>query len=308
MQNLCTVYHALCYWPKEGEHTVAIEGLKIIGESINDSVPSTKKSFDANDIEGLKALAKMQDEGGAAWIDVNVGLRDPEFMARMVAEVQSVTAKPLSIDSPDFDLVAAGLRAYSQDRAGGRLPILNSISLMRTHMFDLYEEQPFMPLLLSCEREEDGVSRPNRTGAENYEAAKRLLRIAREHGIPNEHCIFDPGIAPIGSDTEGILAMVIETLRSIHKDPDFAGVHASVGLSNFTVMLPPKRADGSPLKGPLESAFLTVAVPLGLDFVIGSVKRKYALLEPDDPAMLCVKDILTLKGYDCVMRVMEYYS
>ena len=51
-----------------------------------------------------------------------------------------------------------------------------------------------------------------------------------------------------------------------------------MGLSNFTVMLPPKRADGSPVKGPLESAFLTKAMPLGLDMVIGSVKRNYELL------------------------------
>jgi len=287
---------------------MAIEGLKIIGESINDSVPSTQKLFDANDIEGLKALAKMQDEGGAAWIDVNVGLREPEFMAQMVTEIQNVTAKPLSIDSPDFDLAAAGLKAYNPDRAEGKLPILNSISLMRTRMFELYKVQPFIPILLSCEREEDGVSRPNRTGTENYEAAKQLLQIAHDHKIPNDQCIIDPGIAPIGSDTDGILAMVIEALRLIHEDPELAGVHASVGLSNFTVMLPPRRADGSRLKTPLESAFLTLAVPLGLDFIIGSVKRKYALLEPDNPAMVCVKDVLELKGYDCVMRVMEYYS
>ena len=36
---------------------MAIEGLAIIGESINDSVPSTKKLFDAGDIDGLKACA-----------------------------------------------------------------------------------------------------------------------------------------------------------------------------------------------------------------------------------------------------------
>ena len=74
----------------------------------------------------------------------------------------------------------------------------------------------------------------------------------------------------------------------IHEDPDLKGVHMSVGLSNFSVMLPTKRADGSPTKGPLESAFLTLSMPLGLDFVIGSVKRKYELLQPDHPAMLCL--------------------
>ena len=67
-------------------------------------------------------------------------------------------------------------------------------------------------------------------------------------------------------------------MERIHNDPLFAGCHASVGLSNFTVMLPSKRPDGSPVKGPLESAFLTKVMPLGLDTVIGSVKRNYELL------------------------------
>ncbi len=40
--------------------------LTIIGESINDSVPSTKKLFDANDIAGLLELARFQDQQGAA--------------------------------------------------------------------------------------------------------------------------------------------------------------------------------------------------------------------------------------------------
>lgn len=287
---------------------MAIQGLTIIGESINDSVPSTKKLFEANDVVGIKELARSQDEGGAAWIDVNVGLRPPAFMAQLVNEVQGVTAKPLSIDTPDPAIAAAGLRAYDPARAGGGFPILNSISLMRVKMFDLYEVQPFMPILLVCETEVDGGSKPNRTAEESYQAARKLLQIARDHGIPNEQCIMDPGIAPVGSDTEGNLEMVLGTLQRMHDDPVFAGVHMSVGLSNFTVMLPPKRADGAPVKGPLESAFLTVAMPRGLDFIIGSVKRNYQILPDDHPAMACLRDILNREGFDCVMRVIEFYS
>jgi len=36
---------------------MAIESLTIIGESINDSLPSTKRLFDAGDIEGMLELA-----------------------------------------------------------------------------------------------------------------------------------------------------------------------------------------------------------------------------------------------------------
>ena len=49
---------------------MAIEGLIIIGESINDSVPSTHELYVNQDIDGLKALAVRQAEKGAAYIDI----------------------------------------------------------------------------------------------------------------------------------------------------------------------------------------------------------------------------------------------
>ena len=73
-------------------------------------------------------------------------------------------------------------------------------------------------------------------------------------------------------------------------------------------MLPSKCADGSPVKSPLESAFLTLAMPLGLNMVIGSVKRKYKILPEDHPARQCLQEILHLEGYDVVTRVMQFYS
>lgn len=287
-----------------------IPGLTIIGESINDSVPSTHKLFDANDVQGLLELARTQDEKGAAWIDVNVGPRSPEFMAELVGKIQSVTAKPLSIDTPDPAIARAGLVAYDPGRTGGRLPILNSISPLRTAMFEIYKDRPFMPILMSSERFERGAGCSNRTPEETRETARALLEEARRQvpGFRNDQAIIDPGIAPIGSDCEGQLKRVLESLALIHADPFFAGVHMSVGLSNFTVMLPPKRADGSPVKGPLESAFLTMAMPLGLDMIIGSMVRRYEILPEGHPALVCLQDILKLEGYDTLMRLKEFYA
>ncbi len=289
---------------------MAIPSLTIIGETINDSVPSTKKLFDAGDIGGILELAKSQDEKGAAYIDVNVGARSPEFMADLVKKIQQVTAKPLSIDTPDAAIARAGLEAYDLNRTGGRKPILNSISPLRVAMFDLTAVQPFRPILLVSERVENGMSRPCRTAEETYEAARFMLAAA--HGakpaIANGDCIFDLGIAPAGSDSEGNLKRLVTAMEILHKDPEFAGIHMSVGLSNFTVMLPPKRPDGSPVKGPLESAFLTRAIPLGLDMVIGSVKRNYETLTPDHPAMQCLEDCIRQPGFDAIMRVREFYT
>jgi cobalamin-dependent methionine synthase I len=287
-----------------------IPALTIIGESINDSVPSTKKLFDAGDIAGILELARSQDEKGAAYIDVNVGPRSAEFMAEMVQKVQGVTAKPLSIDTPDPQIAKAGLEAYNLARAGGKKPILNSVSALRAGMFDLYKIQPFKPILLVSENVVDGRSKPCHTAAETYEAAKQLVGmfLARCPGASNDDCIIDPGIAPIGSDSEGNIHRLIGAMELIHKDASLAGFHASVGLSNFTVMLPPKRADGSPVKGALESAFLTMAMPLGLDMVIGSVKRNYELLPANHPAMVCLEECLKLQGFDVLMRVREFYA
>ena len=286
-----------------------IPNLTIIGESINDSVPSTHKLFEANDLAGLKELAISQDTGGAGYIDVNVGPRSAAFLAEMVREVQGVTAKPISVDTPDPVMAEAGLKAYDRARAGGRIPVLNSIAQTRRAMFELTKIMPFMPILLASERvDAKGIGQPCHTAQEVYQTAKELVAEAGKHGIPVNHCIIDPAISPIGADSDGRFHCLMGAINLIHNDPALKGVHMSVGLSNFSVMLPPKRADGSPTKGPLESAFLTMSVPLGMDHVIGSVKRKYDILPADHPAMQCLTDCLKLEGFDVIMRVQEYYS
>ena len=290
---------------------MSIPGLTIIGESINDSVPSTHTLFEENNIDGIVELAKLQVEKGAEYIDVNVGLRPPEFMADIVKKIQEHITLPLSIDTPDPAIAAAGLETYDQERAGGKKPILNSISEARLEMFDIYKKQPFIPILLITEGADDsGEVKMNKTAEDTLVTAKSIVKIARERidNVTNDQLILDPGIVPIGSDSEGNFKRLMESIKLIHEENDFAGINMSVGLSNFTVMLPPKKADGSAVKGPLESAFLTMAMPMGFNTIIGSVKRKYKILPDDHPAMQCLKDILEMEGYDVIMRVMSYYS
>jgi hypothetical protein len=51
-----------------------------------------------------------------------------------------------------------------------------------------------------------------------------------------------------------------------------------------------------------------MAMPLGLDTIIGSTKRQYVLLPDGDPALQCLEEVLTLEGVEAVMRVMLYLS
>jgi len=290
---------------------MTIPGLTIIAESINDSVPSTHTLFEENDIDAVIKLARFQAEKGASYIDVNVGVRSPGFMAEIVKKIQQHISIPLSIDSPDPEIAAAGLDAYDVERAGNQKPILNSISEARLEMFDLYIIQPFIPIILITEAMDDsGTMIMNKTTEQTYATARLMVNIARERieHVTNDRIILDPGIVPIGSDSKGNFKRLINTIKMIHLDSDLAGIKLSVGLSNFTAMLPSKKADGSPVKGPLESAFLNMAMPMGLNTIIGSVKRKYMLLPDDHPAMQCLKDVLEMEGVNAVMRVMNYYS
>jgi len=290
---------------------MSIAGLTIIGESINDSVPSTYKLFEEHNIDGIVDLAKLQAEKGAAYIDVNVGSRSPGFMAEVVKKIQEHISLPLSIDTPDPAIAAAGLEAYNAERAKNQIPILNSISEARLEMFDIYTNQPFIPILLVTEgMDEFGEMIMNKTAEQIHATARSMVSIARKRmkTITNDQLILDPGIMPIGSDSKGDFRRLMNAMALIHQDKDLASVNMSVGLSNFTAMLPSKKADGSPVKSPLESAFLTMAMPMGLNTVIGSVHRKYSLLTNDDPAMQCLGDVLKLEGIDAIMRVMMYFS
>lgn len=290
---------------------MSIPDLRIIGESINDSVPSTHALFEANDLDGVVEIARTQAERGAAYIDVNVGLNSPAFMADTVKAIQKHIHIPLSIDTPDPAIAMAGLEAYDIDLAGNKIPILNSISEARLEMFDGYSVQPFTPVLLITEGlDESGEVVMNKTAEQTYATSKSLVAIGRDKipGVSNDSLILDPGIMPIASDSEGNFKRLMDTMTLIHKDADFKGMDMSVGLSNFSVMLPKKTESGLFVRSSLESAFLTLAMPLGLHTVIGSVRRNYRILEDDHPALICLKDILKLEGFDVLMRLMSFYS
>ncbi len=284
--------------------------LKIIAEKINDSVPSTHKLFEADDFDGLVELAKTQAEQGAAYIDVNIGPRDSDLMTELVTAIQEVVPLPLCIDSPDIDIQKAGLTAYKPEKAGGAMPLINSISELRMEFVELAEIQPARFLVLCTESSVDGKLKPNETGEEILAAGLRICAALKKRWeyITNDHLFLDPGMGPLGADMNGITNTTIDGVKLIHGSEELKGCHMSVGLSNFSVQLPSRTAGGDLVKTPLESAFLTITNPLGMDHIIGSTKKKYKFLDDSHPALKTVKDILELEGFDRLTRIQEFYS
>jgi len=284
--------------------------LNIIAEKINDSVPSTHKLFEAKDYDGIVNLAKVQAEEGAAYIDVNIGLQSPEIMEDLVKRIQKEVSVPLSIDSPDINILRAGLNVYDREKAGGKMALINSISELRMELLELPSIQPVKFILLCTERETDGDMKANERAEEIFETALALSREvkAKCSYITNDDLFFDPGIAPVGADMSGMTNATIDAVQMIHDCEELKGCHMSVGLSNFSVQLPSRTADGNLVKTPLESAFLTLTNPIGMDHVIGSTKKKFKYLDADHRALQTVQDILKLDGFDRLMRIQEFYS
>lgn len=287
---------------------MAINGkLNIIAEKINDSVPSTHELFEKGDIQAIINLAREQAEG-ATYIDVNIGMHDPALMDELIRSIQAEVNLPLSIDTPSPEIAERALKVYDPAKANGNKPLLNSISLGRLDMFDLLKIQPFKAILMSSERIQENETVQNSLPQDVLEAARQIYEHAKKLGFVNDDIIFDPTIAPVGSDFQGLTRMTVEGIGLIGKHEAFKGCHMSVGLSNFTVQIPSKTQSGALVKTPLENAFLTLTVPRGLDYCVGSTKKKYEFLPEDHPAMIALNDIMKLDGFDVIMRVQEFYN
>ena len=291
---------------------MAIPQLKIIGERINPGFKSSLALFENSDLKGIQELAKKQVDNGACALNINIGeraLKDAKFMADVIRAVQDVVSVPLSFDFPNKPVQKTCLEVYDQVKAGGAKPIVNSISELRWDMLDLLDIRPFRILLMASERVENDRIIANKTAQEVYMTTKRMVEkiLKTKKNICIDDIIVDVSVGPVSSDTEDLTKMAIDSIRSIGSDKDLKGIHMSVGLSNISIMLPNVGVDGTPLKPQVESAFLTLTVPYGLDYIIGTAGRNYELLPDDNRVLKIMKEAMEIGGFDALMKIQELY-
>ena len=242
---------------------------------------------------------------------MNIGARaltDPDFMARVIRAIQEVVSIPLSFDFPSRKVQEICLSAYDPARAGGQLPIVNSITEHRWDLMELYGPFKFKVIVMASERVEDGVARGNKTADEIYETAKRAaLRLKRDYGMPLDDIFIDMSVSAIIADTESLNRSTIDAIRRIGADPELAGIHMMGGLSNIGQQLPAKAADGSDLKHGLENAFLTLTVPHGFDTVLGTPWRGYQALSEEDYVFGAYRNFLEQTGSNALRAVRKFY-
>jgi len=246
--------------------------LHTIGDLINNAYGRARKAFRERDLKGYQNLARSQTELGVDYLDVNldgtqqIQVRPKEmleFLPEVIPALQEASPLPLCIDNPSMEYHKVALRYY--DRSKGRA-IVDSIAASREHldeMIELVKEYDTMVVVMASERFVEGGTAQCLNPEDVHEAAKHFVELlAKKAGRTNDQIIIDPGLAPVGADTYGLVNIGLDAMRLIRKDPDLRGVHITVGLSNF--------AWGTPkhIRHELEKAYLTIASEAGLDFPI----------------------------------------
>lgn len=267
-----------------------MRSFKVIGELINNSFARARRAWGAKDLAAYQKLACLQDSLGANYLTVNTDgtqtmrVRQEEmiaFLADLVPALQAVTALPLAFDNPSILFHRRALELY--DRSKSAAPILNSLAASREslpEMIDLVREYDTLVVVMASEKFTPTGTAQCVCAKDVYEASRHFVELLVDKGgRKNDQIIIDPGLAPVGADTYGLVNMALDAMRLIRQDPDLAGVHISVGLTNFSFGTPPE------LRPLLQQAFLTLAVEAGLDFVLANPEHELRLMESSDATL-----------------------
>lgn len=247
----------------------------IVGERLNASgSKKCREMLNAEDWDGLVALARSQVREGAHILDVNVdyvgrdGVHDMhELVSRLVTNVNL----PLMLDSTEWQKMEAGLKV-----AGGKC-LLNSTN------YEDGDERFFKVLELAKEYgagivvgtiDEEGMAR---SAERKFAIAQRAYRDALEYGIPAHEIFYDPLALPISTGIEEDRVNGKETIEAIRQiRQNLPGVHILLGVSNISFGLSPAA------RIVLNSMFLHEAMAVGLDAAIVSAAKilPVAKIEP----------------------------
>ncbi|HJX93174.1 MAG TPA: methionine synthase [Pyrinomonadaceae bacterium] len=239
----------------------------IVGERVNAS--GSKKMRDllnAEDWDGLVALAKDQEREGAHILDVNVdfvgrdGEKDMhELASRLVTNVKI----PMMFDSTEWQKMEAGLQ-----HAGGK-SILNSTNYEDgvprfLKVIDLAKEYGASVVIGTID--EDGMAR---TAENKLRIAMRAYDQATgEASLPASDIFFDALALPISTGIEEDRRNAAETIDSIRRiKKELPGAFTILGVSNVSFGLSPAS------RVVLNSVFLHEAVEAGLDSAIVNASK-----------------------------------
>lgn len=258
----------------------------IIGERINSTKKSIAKAISERDAAYLQDEAIKQVNAGATMLDANCGTLpaedEPDALAWLVETLQTVTAVPLCIDSPNADALARGLAVHKNGR-----PLINSISGESgryKRILPLVKEHKAAVIALCMD--DSGIPA-------TYDAALavgvKLVGSLLAEGVAVEDIYFDPLLRSVATSGETVLD-TLKLMEAVAKK--FPGIHITCGLSNVSHGLPERRH--------LNRAFLVLGIRHGLDAPI---------IDPTDPvarSLIFAANALLCKDKFCLNYTRAY--
>ncbi len=224
----------------------------IVGERINPTGnKSLRAALSSGDFAAAAELAVSQQQAGAHILDVNVGVAGADekaLIVRAVKEIQSVSSLPLMIDSSDPEVIEAALRVCC-----GKA-VVNSVSAEQARMDAILPLcKKYGAAVIGLTLDEHGI--PD-TAQKRLELARRILRGAKEAGLPPNDVIIDCLTSTLGAQQE-LGAVTLETLSLVKNQ---LSLKTALGVSNISFGLPSRET--------ITSFFLTLALEHGLSLAI----------------------------------------
>jgi 5-methyltetrahydrofolate corrinoid/iron sulfur protein methyltransferase len=235
-----------------------------IGERINGMFTDVKQAIQDRDPAPVISLARRQAEGGAAYLDINVGTAaaDQEGAIKWLVETaQKAVPTPLCLDSQKPAVIKAGLSVCDT----GRGVLLNSTPLSKKSDPEVLDKYTQMALdsggkLIALTMDAEGV--PQNT-ERRVEIAAQIVTACLEKGLTPDRLFIDPIILPVNvpgaqAQPTNILA-AIDQIRLMSDPPP----HITMGLSNLS--------QGTTERSLINRIFLAMAISHGADSAIVDV-------------------------------------
>jgi 5-methyltetrahydrofolate corrinoid/iron sulfur protein methyltransferase len=241
----------------------------IIGERINASRKQIAQAISTGDCAFIQGEAIAQAEAGAHYIDVNAGTfvgEEADKLKWIVEAVQEVTDLPLSIDSPDAEVIKAVMPLLK------KTPLINSITLEPLRI------EGILPLIVARKTKVIALCQSGKGSAETTERkvalAGQLIEKLTWAGVPLDDIYIDPLVFPLSTNPNSANA-TLNAIGEISKQ--FPGAHTICGLTNVSYGLPARKL--------VNRAFLAAAITKGLDS---------AIIDPTDKLLYAMMKASTL--------------
>jgi 5-methyltetrahydrofolate corrinoid/iron sulfur protein methyltransferase len=241
----------------------------IIGEKVNVMMKAIGAAIKDREKKPIQEMALLQAEGGANWLDINLGpatKEGPEKMRFVVESVQEVTSLPLALDTMNIDAMRAGLEVVKGE------VMVNSISSQPERM------EKLMPMAIDKNAWMVGLTlnaqgNVPRDADERVEVAYNILMTAQEYGIPTDKILIDPIVLPISVTQDQVHALIdaMDMLQGVFAEFD-ATPGTVVGLSNVSNGVPDE-----PLCSLINRTLLAVLMAKGLTA---------AIVDPNDEELM----------------------